>query len=108
MKKLAATAPQGKVCGLDYSDASVAVAKKLNARLIETGRAEIHEGSVSELPFPTDTFDLVTAVETHFWWPELPGDMREVWRVLKPGGTIAIIAEVYKGANTTTAKLMEK
>jgi len=108
VSKLAATAPQGKVCGLDYSDASVAVAKKLNARLIETGRAEIHEGSVSELPFPTDTFDLVTAVETHFWWPDLPAGMREILRVLKPGGTLAIIAEIYKGAETRTAKLAEK
>jgi ubiquinone/menaquinone biosynthesis C-methylase UbiE len=53
-------------------------------------------------------FDLVTAVETHFWWPNLPGDMREVFRVLKPGGTLIIIAEVYKGANTTVSRLAEK
>ena len=69
---------------------------------------EIREGSVSELPFAADTFDLVTAVETHFWWPDLPAGMREIQRVLKPGGTLAIIAEIYKGAETKTAKLAEK
>ena len=53
-------------------------------------------------------FDLVTAVETHFWWPDLPGDVREVLRVAKPGGTLILIAEIYKGANTTAAKLAEK
>jgi SAM-dependent methyltransferase len=53
-------------------------------------------------------FDLVTAVETHFWWPDLSGDMREIMRVLKPGGRLVIIAEVYKGANAATSKLMEK
>jgi ubiquinone/menaquinone biosynthesis C-methylase UbiE len=53
-------------------------------------------------------FDTVTAVETHFWWPNLPGDMREVFRVLKPGGALIFIAEIYKGANTTVAKLAEK
>ncbi len=63
---------------------------------------------MSQLPFPEGEFDLVTAVETHFWWPNLPGDMREVFRVLKPGGTLAVIAEVYKGANTTTSRLAER
>jgi len=71
-------------------------------------RVEIREGSVSQLPFSEDVFDLVTAVETHFWWPDLPADMREVLRVLKPGGTLIIIAEVYKGAKTKTAKLAEE
>jgi len=47
-------------------------------------------------------------LETHFWWPDLPGDMREVFRVLKPGGTLILIAEIYKGANTIAAKLAEK
>jgi ubiquinone/menaquinone biosynthesis C-methylase UbiE len=63
---------------------------------------------VSQIPFPADTFDLVTAVETHFWLPDLCNDLREVLRVLKPRGVLAIIAEVYKGADTTTARLAEK
>jgi ubiquinone/menaquinone biosynthesis C-methylase UbiE len=33
--------------------------------------------------------------------------MREIFRVLKPGGRLIIIAEVYKGANTTVANLVE-
>jgi ubiquinone/menaquinone biosynthesis C-methylase UbiE len=63
---------------------------------------------VSRLQFPDNLFDLVTAVETHFWWPSLPGDMREIFRVLKPGGTLVFISEIYKGANTTAAKFTEK
>lgn len=65
-------------------------------------------GSVSQLPFRDGMFDLVTAVETHFWWPNLPGDVREIFRVVKPGGKLIIIAEVYKGANTKMAKMCEK
>jgi ubiquinone/menaquinone biosynthesis C-methylase UbiE len=38
----------------------------------------------------------------------LPSDVREVFRVTKPGGTLILIAEVYKGANTAVAKLAEK
>jgi len=106
--KLAAIATQGKVYGIDYSEESVAATKRTNAHWMDLGRVEVQHGSVSQMPFPDGMFDLVTAVETHFWWPDLPGDMREVFRVLKPGGTLILIAEVYKGANTTASRLMEK
>ena len=98
--KLAAVATEGKVYGVDYSPASVAFATKTNMERIKSGRVEISEGSVSQLPFAADTFDLIVAVETHFWWPDLPSDLRELLRVLKPGCALAVIAEVYKGANT--------
>ena len=105
---MAAIATQGKVYGVDFSEESVAATKRTNARWIDLGRVEVRHGSVSKLPFPDAIFDLVTTVETHFWWPNLPGDMREVFRVLKPGGTLIFIAEIYKGANTVAAKLAEK
>jgi ubiquinone/menaquinone biosynthesis C-methylase UbiE len=108
VNKLAAIASQGKVYGVDFSGASVAFARRINKQWIDADRVEIREASVSQLPFSEHVFDLVVAVETHFWWPDLPSDMREVLRVLKPGGALIIIAEVYKGANTVTAKLAEK
>jgi SAM-dependent methyltransferase len=108
VSKLAALAAQGKICGVDFSKESVAFARRINKQWIDAGRVEIREASVSQLPFSENVFDLVIAVETHFWWPDLPSDMREVLRVLKPGGALIIIAEVYKGANTATAKLAEK
>jgi len=108
VSKLAAIATQGKVYGVDYSQESVAATKRTNARGIDLGSVEVRLGSVSQLPFPEGMFDLVTAVETHFWWPDLPGDMREVFRVTKPGGTLIVIAEVYKGAVTRVSKLAEK
>jgi SAM-dependent methyltransferase len=108
VSKLAAVVTHGKVYGVDFSKESVIVANRTNRRWIEMGSVEIREGSVSQLPFSDDMFDLVTAVETHFWWPDLPADMREVLRVLKPGGTLIIVAEIYKGAKTMTAELAEK
>ena len=106
--KLAAMARQGKVYGVDFSEESVAVSNRTNARWIEMRRVEIQHGSVSQLPFPDSMFDLITGVETHFWWPNLPGDMREVLRVVKRDGTLILIAEIYKGANTLAARLVEK
>ena len=96
IEKLAAMATEGKVYGIDYSPASVAAARRTNTRGIEVGRVVIEQGSVSQLPFPDATFDLVSAVETHYYWPDLAADLREVLRVLKPGGRLAIIAETYR------------
>jgi ubiquinone/menaquinone biosynthesis C-methylase UbiE len=108
LSKLAISATQGKVYGVDYSEESVLASKRTNARWIDMGRVEVRHGSVSQLPFGDGVFDLVTAVETHFWWPDLPTDMRETFRVLKAGGKLIVIAEVYKGANTNTARMAEK
>jgi len=106
--KLAARSERARVYGLDHSAESVAMASKLNAALINAGRVEIVEGAVSQLPYASDMFDLVTAVETHFFWPNLDGDVREVQRVVKPGGVFAVIAEVYKGSDAPMSKLMEE
>jgi ubiquinone/menaquinone biosynthesis C-methylase UbiE len=108
VSKLAAIADQGKVYGLDYSKESVTVARRTNRPWIDMGRVEIREASVSHMPFSENVFDLVTAVESHFWWPDMPADMREVFRVLKPGGAFLLIVEVYRGANTIIANLAEK
>jgi ubiquinone/menaquinone biosynthesis C-methylase UbiE len=108
VSKLAAIAAEGKVYGADYSEESVAASKRMNAREIGAGRVEIRQGSVSQLPFPEGMFDLVTGVETHIWWPDLRGDVREVFRVLKPGGTLVLIAEVYGGSTTKAGQLAEK
>ena len=95
--RLASMATNGKVFGVDYSEESVATARETNANWIAQGRVDIQQANVSKLPFPNATFDLVTAVETHYYWPDLPSDVREVMRVIKPGGKFAIIAETYRG-----------
>ena len=97
INKLATMASAGKAYGVDYSDDSVAAAKRSNARWIDIGRVEIQHGSVSKLPFADNAFDHATAIETHLFWPDLPNDFREIFRVLKPGGALLIVAEIYRG-----------
>ena len=97
VEKLAAMAPRGSVYGVDYADGSIAASREHNAALIKAGRVVIQKASVSRLPFVDNTFDLATAIETQYYWPDLEGDMREILRVLKPGAQLVIIAEIYKG-----------
>src|SRR5580698_12587 len=99
VSRLAAIATHSKVYGIDHSTESVA---------IDIARLEVREASVSRLPFSDGAFDVITAVETHFWWTALPTDLREVFRVLKPGGRLIIIAEVYKGSAAFTSKAVER
>ena len=87
IKTLLKLCPKGKVQGIDYSAVSVEKARKVNASAIAAGRCAVQQASVAELPFEAEQFDVVTAFETVYFWPELAQNFREVYRVLKPGGT---------------------
>lgn len=79
-----------KVYGIDYSIESVKLSREVNEKLIDNGQVEIHEGNVKDLPFEDNTFDIVTAFETVYFWPDIEKCFGEVKRVLKPGGTFLI------------------
>lgn len=79
-----------KVYGIDYSIESVKLSREVNEKLIDNGQVEIHEGNVKDLPFEDDTFDIVTAFETVYFWLDIEKCFGEVKRVLKPGGTFLI------------------
>lgn len=94
---LAEVASDGTVHGIDYSAASVAAARRTNSSAIAAGRVDVRQGTVSKLPYPDASFDLVTAIETHYYWPDPVADLQEIRRVLKPGGKCVLVAETYKG-----------
>jgi SAM-dependent methyltransferase len=102
IQKLAAMTNR-KVYGADYAAGSVAESNANNAALVQTGRVAVVRASVSSLPFSDSMFDLVTAVETQYYWPDLVNDMKEIRRVLKPGGTLLVIAEEYKHGGNAKA-----
>ena len=93
---LAGIAKEGKVYGIDYSESSVAVATNINKKYVDAGQVGILHASVQTIPFPDDMFDLVTAIETYYFWPDLINNLREIKRVLKPGGSVIIINASYR------------
>ena len=95
---LASRASLGKAIGIDYSRDSVTVARKKNQRLIDSSRVEVVHGAVSSMPFPDATFDVVSAVETYYFWPDMTEDLAEVRRVMKPRGQLVIMAGMYRGS----------
>ncbi len=93
IKRLLKKCPQGVVKGIDYSPVSVEKSKRVNEATVTKGRCTVLRASVAELPFESEQFDVVTAFETVYFWPDLPQCFREVWRVLKSGGTFLICNE---------------
>lgn len=82
-----------KVYGMDYSRASVDIARMLNDKDIKDGRCQIIEGDVKNIPFDDKTFDFVTAFETIYFWKDIEACFREIHRILKDGGEFLIVNE---------------
>lgn len=110
INRLAESVPQGKVYGVDYSSDMVTYAAKVNKKFVEENRVEIVEGSADKTCLPSSTFDLVTAVETYYFWPNLPDAFKEIFRVLKPDGTFLMINEMIKDGvyDVEKAELIKK
>jgi ubiquinone/menaquinone biosynthesis C-methylase UbiE len=110
VSRLAKRAPLGKVFGIDYSADMVEYSRKVNKKLIAENRVEIVEASVEKTSFPDNFFDLVTAVETYYFWPNLFDALREIRRVLKPNGKLLMVNEMVKDGvyEIKHAKMIEK
>ncbi len=96
IRELSKKVGEGNIYGIDLSVDMVKLAQDVNKDLIETGRVSINQGSVSSLSFSDGEFDMVTAVETYYFWPDIINDLKEVLRVIKPGGRLVLVNETYK------------
>ena len=78
--------------GVDYSEVSVAQSQELNREYLGK-RCHISQGDAADLPFSENSYDLATAVETVYFWPDPEKAFSEVLRVLKPSGMFAVLNE---------------
>ena len=94
---LANAIPSGWVAGIDPSEEMVEQAAARNATGIETGRVELTLGCVECLPFANDTFDRALAINSMQVWPDAVAGLREIRRVLRPGGRLVLGFTRYSG-----------
>lgn len=79
----------GKVTGTDLSDGMLAVAKeRAGAQSIENYETVVSD--VTELPFADNTFDAISCRFGFMFFPDMQRAAKELARILKPGGRIAI------------------
>ena len=93
VRKLLEKSPYGRVTGIDYSEISVEKTRKINKAGIESKRCEILQGDVMKLPFRDEIFDVITAFETIYFWPDICEAFKQVYKILKVGGTFMICNE---------------
>jgi ubiquinone/menaquinone biosynthesis C-methylase UbiE len=88
---LAARAPKGYVTGVDPSRLMADIAARRNRRLAKARRVDIVVAAVETLPFPDNSFDKALCVHVLYFWDSLDTGLREIARVLKPGGRLALV-----------------
>ncbi|MFC5261788.1 class I SAM-dependent methyltransferase [Kribbella qitaiheensis] len=77
--------PGGKVTGVDLNEAMLAVARRVAPEL------NWQQGDAGELPFDSESFDVVVSQMAMMFFPEPAAAVREMRRVVRPGGTVGVL-----------------
>ena len=80
--------PTGRVVGLDLNAGMLAIARAMPQR--EGVSIAWREGTATALPFPDASFDLVCCLQGLQFFPDRRAALQEMWRVLVPGGRLAL------------------
>jgi len=85
---------QGRIVGVDFSEDMLELARN---RCHEIDNIELQQGSITQLPFEDNSFDAVSCIQTLLYVAEVKTALSELYRVLKPGGRVAIIETDWRG-----------
>ncbi len=75
---------RGRVVGLDLNEGMLALARRIRPDI------EWHHGDAGDLPFPAASFDAVLCQAALMYFPDRVKALREMARVVKPDGTVAV------------------
>ena len=79
-----------KIAGIDYSEDMVSLANNINKDLIKSGKAEFKHGNSISLPWGNNEFSVVVGIEVFYFLSEPKVSLKEIYRVLAPGGRLVI------------------
>jgi arsenite methyltransferase len=90
---LAKRVTEGRVVGMDVSDEMIRVARRTS---LEFENILYATGEVGAIPWEANFFNHAISVESAYYWPEPAAGMREIFRVLRPGGGVWILINYYR------------
>ena len=83
--------PDGPIAGIDPSATMVEAARRRNRAAVAAGRVQLVQAAASSIPWPDGAFSGVLAVNCMQLWEPLDVALREVARVLAPGGSLVTL-----------------
>ena len=90
---LAPRATRGLVVGVDHSQVMIRHARRRNRAAIRAGQVRLIHAPVESLSISDRPFDAALAVNTVGMWPDPTARLRELRRLLRPGGRIALVSQ---------------
>ena len=90
IEKFLRRCPDGNVWGLDYSVVSVSESIKRNQEAVDMGRCQVIEANVCNMPIDDDTFDIVSAFSSIYFWPDFKNTLKKVFKIIKTNGQFMI------------------
>lgn len=90
LQQLSRTVRRGFIAGVDVSPTMVTAASRRNARAVQRGLVQLQCADVVDLPFDDARFDKAFSIHSIYFWPDPLRALQEVWRVLRPGGLLAL------------------
>lgn len=88
-----------KIYGIDHSADMVSLARDVNKEGIQKRKVDILQGDVTNMPYPNDYFDIISAFDTINFWPDFSKAILEIKRVLKDKGILLIVNGYPKKGN---------
>ena len=89
-RELARSLPGLQVYGIDLSEDMIGLARAHARREQLEERVHFESADVAHLPYPDQSFDVVVSTISMHHWHELEQPLRELYRVLRPGGRVWI------------------
>jgi ubiquinone/menaquinone biosynthesis C-methylase UbiE len=81
------------VAGLDLSELCIKLATKKNKKRVVAGSAEFVQGEATQLPWEDNKFGVATSMGSFMMFPKPLESLKEMCRVLRPGGRVVVCIE---------------
>jgi len=92
-RRLSKLLPQGRVVGMDISDEMIRIARRNS---VDHNNVLFIVGEVAEIPWESNFFRHAVSVESAYYWPDPAAGIKEIHRVLRPGGAVWILINYYR------------